>query len=200
MDETATHVLTRLLDAAGNGDLAAREQLLEAVYGELRQIAAAQMASERPGRTLQPTALVHEAWLRLMAGNGNPAGPGATFANRRHFFAAAANAMRRIRIDDARSRNRLKRGGPGLHRSTTGAIGHGDHWTQSGATDPVDDLALDEALTKLEHERPDLAEVVKLRYFAGLNIDQTAELLGVTSRTVDNRWQLAKAWLKRALE
>ncbi len=218
MDTSGTHVVTQLLAAAADGDVVARERLLDTVYDELRRMAAAQMARERPGHTLQPTALVHDAWLRLVGGNSPSAGSsgdagtshhamagGLPFANRRHFFAAAAIAMRRIRIDSARRRSRLKRGGPGADgadlpaaRGPVAPAGDGEAaWFDS---DPLRDLAIDEALRRLERERPELAEVVQLRYFAEFSVDQVAEALGVTPRTVDFRWAMARAWLKRALE
>lgn len=215
MDASGTHVVTQLLAAAADGDGAARERLLEAVYDELRRMAAAQMARERPGHTLQPTALVHDAWLRLVgggpspnsavdAGTSHPAPAGSLpFANRRHFFAAAAIAMRRIRIDSARRRSRLKRGGPGGADSPAarGPLApNGDGEAVWFDTDPLRDLAIDEALQRLERERPELAAVVQLRYFAEFSVDQAAETLGVTPRTVDFRWAMARAWLKRVLE
>lgn len=218
MDTSGTHVVTQLLAAAADGDGVARERLLDAVYDELRRMAAAQMARERPGHTLQPTALVHDAWLRLVGGGPSPGSAvdagtshpapagGLPFANRRHFFAAAAIAMRRIRIDSARRRSRLKRGGPGpggaestpARGPVASADGDGEAvWFDS---DPLRDLAIDEALQRLERERPELAEVVQLRFFAEFSVDQAAEVLGVTPRTVDFRWAMARAWLKRVLE
>jgi RNA polymerase sigma factor (TIGR02999 family) len=190
--------VTQLLAAVAQGDAGAREKLWSAIYAELRRIAQIQVRAEAPGHTLQPTALVHEAYLRLTAD------PQFNWANRRHFFAAAALAMRRIRIDDARSRKRLKRGGgrkaealdessiphPQKGRGTPGGVFE---------QDPAEVLAIDEALTKLEEADPRKAEVVNLRYFAGLTVDETAETLGVSPRTVDNEWKLARAWLYRAL-
>jgi len=157
------------------------------IYDELRGLAQRQMAAEAPGRTLQPTALVHEAYLRLIAGNEK-----AQWANRRHFFAAAAKAMRRIRIDDARKRNRLKRGGGENPRSLQDAPGVFDQ-------DPVEVLAVDEALIKLARTNPRTAEVVNLRYFVGLTGDETAGTMGLSARTVDREWEFARVWLHREL-
>ncbi len=190
-----SNAITKILSHIASGDVAARQQLWNLVYQELRQMAADQMALESPGRTLQPTALVHEAYFRLCAAAGN-----GHFENRRHFFAAAARAMRQIRIDDARRRGRLKRGGPahgGAARSQCRSDDNGE--PAAFDDDPVELLAVEEALATLEKEQPDLAELVQLRFFAGLDIDQTAEVLGVAPRTVDNRWRIARAWLHRAL-
>jgi len=180
-----THALTQLLAATGSGDPEAQERLWQLVYNELHSMARAQIACERPGRTLQPTALVHEAYLKLMAvGDGN-------FENRRHFFAAAARAMQQVRVDDARRRSRIKRGG-GIEA---------DLLTPDSAVpalfdqDVAEVLALDEALASLQDEHLDLAEVVRLRYFAGLSDEETADAIGVSVRTVGNRWRMARAWL-----
>lgn len=178
--------LTQLLAAAGAGDASAHEKLWSAVYDELHSLAQRQMAAEAAGRTLHPTALVHEAYLRLIGGGD------ATWASRRHFFAAAAKAMRRIRLDDARRRNRLKRGG-GKQREP---LGEGPALFDD---DPAEVLAVDEALSKLERVDHRKAEVVKLRYFAGLTVDETAQALDLGSRTVDKEWRLARAWLYREL-
>lgn len=178
--------LTQLLVAAGEGDESARKSLWELVYHELRRIARRQMASEAPGRTLQTTVLVHEAYLRLTGEES------IQWANRRHFFAAAAEAMRRIRVDDARKRGRQKRGGgqqPQPLEQDPALV----------EQDPAEIVAVDEALRKLEQSAPRQAEVVKLRYFAGLTVDETADALGVSPRTVDNDWRLARAWLHREL-
>lgn len=188
MTMPADKPVTQLLAAAGQGDTAARERLWGLIYAELHELAGKQMAREAPGRTLQPTALVHEAYMRLF---GREQG---AYANRRHFFAAAARAMRRIRIDDARKRKRMKRDGgqqpvPGLERSAAVL-----------EPDPAEVLALDEALARLEETHPRMAEVVSLRYYAGLSVDDTAEAIGVSPRTVDSDWQFARAWLHRALK
>jgi RNA polymerase sigma factor (TIGR02999 family) len=178
--------LTQLLADAAAGDEAAHERLWSAVYEELHRLASQQMAAEAGARTLQATALVHEAYLRLTRGSD------ADWACRQHFFAAAAKAMRRIRVDDARRRNRLKRGG-GKQRES---LGDGPVFF---ADDPAEVLAVDEVLAKLEQLDHVTAEVVKLRYFAGLTVDETAEALNLGARTVDKKWRMARAWLYRAL-
>jgi RNA polymerase sigma factor (TIGR02999 family) len=173
--------VTRLLDAAAAGNIQAAAELLPAVYGELRVLAAARLADERQGHTLQPTALVHEAYLRLVGGN-----PEQPWVGRGHFFAAAAEAMRRILIDHARKKGARKRAGQRLDIDPE----------QFAAADRPDDLlALDEALDQLELAEPRIAELVKLRYFAGLTIPQSAEALGVSPRTADAWWAFARAWL-----
>lgn len=168
--------VTQLLGEAGAGDDAARDDLFKAVYGELRAIATRKMASERPGHTLQPTALVHEAWLKFGA---------RTFANRAHFFAAAADVMRRILVDSARRRSQLKRGG-GLERVGLFA---------DSIAAPLRDeklLMVDEALEMLAGEDPLKAEIVKLRYFAGLKHQEIADALEVNEKTVRRHWEVAK--------
>lgn len=151
-------------------------------------MASQKMNHERASHTLQPTALVHEAFLRLVGGDHAP-----TWEGRIHFFGAAAEAMRRILIDSARKRNAEKRGG---ERSRTGL----DHIDAAvGANDSETLLALDEALTKLEQTDADLARLVQLRYFTGLTVDQTAEMLGSSARTVKRNWAYARAWLKREM-
>lgn len=176
--------VTQLLAAASEGDGSARDQLWSLIYGELHAIAQAQLAAERGGRALQPTTLIHEAYLRLTADED------VQWANRRQFFAAAAQVMRRIRIDDARKRNRQKRGGgkqPGQLVSEPPVFDQ----------DPTEMLAIDEAVKKLEQIDRRKAEVVLLRYFTGLTVVETAEVLGVSPRTVDNEWRFARAWLRR---
>ena len=187
MAKGALRSLTQLLTAAGEGEESAREQLWGLIYDELRRMAHRQMADEAPGRTLQTTALIHEAYLRLGAGQN------IQWADRRHFFAAAAEAMRRIRVDDARKRGALKRGGgrPPLHLEEEPAV-----FDQ----DPTEVLAIDEALEKLKRSAPRQADVVKLRYFAGLTVDETADALEISRRTVDLEWRLARAWLHRELK
>lgn len=172
--------VTHLLAALDAGDPLAASRLLPAVYDELRQMAAAQMAREQPGHTLDPTALVHEAYLRLI---GTEA-----FSNRRHFFAAAAEAMRRILIDAARARRTAKRGGHGKRVPL-------DEERVLAEVPDEDLLALDEALELLAREEPEVAELVKLRYFAGLTVPRAAEVLGVAPRTADAWWAFARAWL-----
>lgn len=184
--------VTRILDQIEQGDPSAAEQLLPLVYDELRKLAATKLAQESPGQTLQATALVHEAYLRLVAA-GSPDRPETQhWDGRRHFFAAAAEAMRRILINRARDRRRLKRGG-GWRRL------HLDHIDFSVAEPPDELLALDDALEKLAHEDPACAELVKLRFFAGLTLDDAAKTLGVARRTADRYWAFARSWLYAAL-
>jgi len=175
--------LTRLLDAAAGGDGRAVAELLPLVYDELRKLAAQRLAREKPGQTLQATALVHEAYLRLVGSD-----PGRRWDGRAHFFAAAAEAMRRILVDRARDRRRLKRGG-GLERV--------DLDLGSVPLDaPGDDLIdLDEALTDLGREDPLCTRLVALRFFAGLTQAEAAEALGLARRTADRHWAYARAWL-----
>jgi RNA polymerase sigma factor (TIGR02999 family) len=178
--------VSRLLAAATQGDASAYNELWSLIYDELHGLAQSQLAREAPGHTVQPTSLVHEAYLRLTADEK------VEWANRRHFFAAAAQAMRRIRIDDARKRKRLKRGGGQQPVPLEEAAATFDQ-------DPAEMLAIDEALKKLERIDPRKAEVVLLRYFAGLSVDETAKALEVSPRTVDNEWHFARAWLHREL-
>lgn len=188
MSDSASQI-TSLLSAAGSGDAGAAQQLWQAVYVELHRVARARMAQQGRRGDLQTTVLVQEAYLRLV-GQGNNGMH--NLANRRHFFAAAANAMRQFLVDDARRRGRQKRGGGRV----SGAFG------EAAATldvDPADVLALDEALAKLRAHDARKAEIVQLRYFAGLTIDETAEVLGLSPRQVDNEWRFAKAWLHRVL-
>jgi RNA polymerase sigma factor (TIGR02999 family) len=179
--------ITELLARARRGEQDAGRELVLAVYGELRTLARGQLARERPGHTLQPTALVHEAWLRL----GAPADV-ANWENRAHFFGAAAEAMRRILIEHARGKARLKRGGD-ARRVTLDEAGAGFE------ASPEDLLALDRALTGLERQDAQMAAVVKLRYFAGLTVEETASALDVAPRTVNRLWTGARAWLLREL-
>ena len=174
--------VTRILEAIGGGDAQALEQLLPLVYDELRRLAASNLARESPGQTLQATALVHEAYLRLV-GASEP-----RFETRGHFFTAAAEAMRRILIDRARSKGRQKRGG-GARRLELNEL--------DLAMPPPDDdlLALDEALARLEEEDRTKAELVKLRFFAGLSVEQAAAALGISRATADRYWSFARAWL-----
>src|SRR5215472_11405866 len=181
MGESAENV-TQILAAAGAGDEHAAEQLLPLVYGELRRLAAAKMAREAPGQTLQPTALVHEAWLRLGA-DQQP-----DWQNRVHFLAAAAEAMRRILVENARRKLRLKRGG-GRERVEL---------HESAIEGPVEDekvLRVHEALDVLAAEDPEKARIVKLRFFVGLGHDEIAALLGVNEKTVRRHWEVAKVKL-----
>jgi RNA polymerase sigma factor (TIGR02999 family) len=178
--------VTRILEQVHQGDPQAAEALLPLVYDELRRLAAHKMAQERAGHTLQPTALVHEAWLRLVGEEGQ------SWQHRAHFFGAAAEAMRRILIESARRRARLKRGG---NRERV-------ELEELPIAAPDRDetlLAVDEALTKLEAEDPEKARIVKLKFFAGLTNEQVAQSLGVTERTIERTWSYTKAWLFRAM-
>jgi RNA polymerase sigma factor (TIGR02999 family) len=177
---------TLLLSAIDQGDPKAAEKLLELVYGELRQLAASKMARESPGHTLQPTALVHEAWLRLV-GDKNP-----SFANRAHFFSAAAEAMRRVLIDRARHKLTLRQGG---HCQRV------DIEIQDLAAAGIDQqmLAVHEVLDELARSHPVQAEVVKLRYFGGMTNDDTAQVLDISVATVKNYWTFARAWILKEL-
>lgn len=178
--------LTQILEAITAGDREAADRLLPLVYNELRALARGKMARERAGQTLQPTALVHEAYLRLF-GKTRP-----RWENRAHFFGAAAEAMRRILIERARSQARLKRGGARERVPLTEIAGE-------QTLDAEDLLSIDRALDGLEARDPAMARVVKLRYFAGLTVDETAAALDVGPRTVDRHWTAARAWLQREL-
>jgi RNA polymerase sigma factor (TIGR02999 family) len=178
--------ITVILERAEKGDPKAAEELLPLIYDELRHLAAARMANEAPGQTLQPTALVHEAWLRLSRESR------ATWKNREQFYAVAAEVMRRILVDRARRHRSHKHGGD-LERVDLDAV---------ELPVPADDaLVLDvhEALAKLTAEDPEKAEVVKLRFFVGLENSEVAALLGVSEKTVQRHWAYAKAWLFRAM-
>jgi RNA polymerase sigma factor (TIGR02999 family) len=180
--------VTTILAAIEQGDPRAASELLPLVYDELRKLAAARLACEKPGHTLQPTALVHEAYLRLV-GDGRPR----DWNSRGHFFAAAAEAMRRILINRAREKHRLKRGG-GRARVDLDAL-----------ADPVtapdaDLLELDDALDRLAGTNPQAAELVKLKFFAGLTLHEAAVALGVPARSADRLWAFARAWLIDALD
>ena len=179
--------VTRILSAIEQGDSHAAEQLLPLVYDELRKLAAQRLASEKPGQTLQATALVHEAYLRLVDVDQVP-----QWNSRGHFFAAAAEAMRRILVEGARAKRSLKRGGGAKRVNFDQAV--------SLAEEPADDLlALDEALDRLAAQDPAKAEIVKLRYFAGLTIEQAAQALGLSRATADRYWAYSKVWLYRAV-
>ena len=219
--------VTRILAQIDSGDPRAAEQLLPLVYDELRKLAAAKLAHEKPGQTLQATALVHEAYLRLVGPGGKSEGergregegetdqpfplspsptpplshpspspqspvPSPAFHSRGHFFAAAAEAMRRILVENARAKQRLKRGGDGQRVPLAEEA--------IAAPEPDERLiALDEALARLEEKDPRKAELVKLRYFAGLTIEQAAEALGIGTSTADRDWSYARAWLFREM-
>lgn len=179
--------VTRVLESIQHGDPKAADELLPLVYGELRKLAAVKMANEKPNQTLQPTALVHEAWLRLV-GDQNP-----NFANRAHFFAAAAEAMRRILIDQARRKRALRHGGDQQRVNFEGV--------DLAAPDDGDQiLAINDALGKLAARNNVEAELVKLRYFVGMTLEEAAEILGISARTADNYWAHARAWLFRELK
>ena len=180
--------VTRILSAIEQGDPKAAERLLPLVYDELRKLAARRLCHEKPGQTLQATALVHEAYLRLV-----DAGRGPDWDSRGHFFAAAAEAMRRILIDDTRRKRTEKHGG--RHRRLDL-----DDVDPAGDVPSADLLALDEALRKLEAAEPVKAELVKLRYFAGLSIDDAARALGIAPATAKRHWVYARAWLFREME
>lgn len=180
--------VTQLLSAIRKGDGVAADQLVPLVYTELRKLAKWQMAAEPAGHTLQATALVHEAYLRLVEGKDET-----NWENRRHFFGAAVRAMRRILVDHARKKAGPRKGG-GRHRVPleAGAI--------SLDSDPLVLLALDEALTKLEREQPRVNEIVMLRFFAGLSVDETARNLDISPSTVDREWSYGRAWLFKHIQ
>lgn len=179
--------VTQVLDAIARGDPHAPSRLLPLVYEELRRLAAHKLAQEKPGQTLQATALVHEAYLRLIG-----AEQAHSWNGRGHFFAAAAEAMRRILVENARRKRRLRHGG-GRRRIDLEAV-------EIAADAPSDDLlALDEALEQLAADEPEAAAVVKLRYFTGLTIEQAAEALDLSVRTANRHWAFARAWLYRRL-
>ena len=179
--------VTFLLDAAAAGDPKAAAELLPLVYDELRNLATARMAEEKPGQTLQPTALVHEAYVRLIGGAQPQSWDG-----RGHFFAAAAEAMRRILVEQARRRTSLKRGGGREQQDI-----EPDDLPVTPPGDPLEILAIHEALDQLATESPRKAQVVKLRYFLGCTMAETAEILGVAVKTAEEDWTYARAWLRR---
>ncbi len=179
--------VTRILSAIEQGDPRAAEQLLPLVYQELRKLAAQKMAREAPGQTLQATALVHEAYLRLV-GVEQPQ----PWDSRGHFFAAAAEAMRRILVDRARDRKRLKRGGEQGRIDLDGV-------DITLNTSPDELLALDEAVKKLATEYPECADLVNLRFFAGLSLGEASTAMGIPRRTADRNWAFARAWLHQQL-
>jgi RNA polymerase sigma factor (TIGR02999 family) len=182
MSTDAASEITLVLQAIRRGGGQASAELLPLVYDELRRLAAARMAQEQPGQTLQATAMVHEAWLRLVADGER------TWQNRAHFFGAAAEAMRRILIENARRKSRLKRGG-GQIRLDIGDL-------ELAATTPDEKILLmDEALEKLARQDSEKARIVVLKFYGGLTNQEVAENLGVTERTVERQWAFAKAWL-----
>lgn len=180
--------VTHILNAIERGDPKAAAELLPLVYDELRKLAGARLAEEKPGQTLQPTALVHEAYVRLVGGTQPQ-----DWNGRGHFFAAAAEAMRRILVDAARRKRSLKAGG-GLVRQDLEAV------DVAAAEWPEDLVALDEALARLAAEDKAAADLVHLRFFAGLPIPEAAAVLGISPRTADRLWAYARAWLHQAVQ
>jgi len=178
--------VTRILNAIEQGDARATDELLPLVYEELRILAAQKLSQEKPGQTLQATALVHEAYIRLVGNEPQ------SWNSRGHFFAAAAEAMRRIIIENARRKKTVKRGGAlqGVGPLQADPFGEGTG---------EDLLALDEALARLSASEPMIGDLVKLRYFAGLTIDQVAQIQGISRRTVIDRWAYARSWLAREI-
>jgi RNA polymerase sigma factor (sigma-70 family) len=197
--------VTRVLTAIEQGDPQAAQQLLPLVYDELRKLAAARLAQEKPGQTLQATALVHEAYLRLVGGERRGVSPGERrgvsptcdgnaphFNSRGHFFAAAAEAMRRILIDQARRRKAAKRGGQAQREEL--------HESAIAAGRPIEELlAVDELLERLAEVDPAAANLVKLRFFVGLNMSEVAEAMGISVRTAHDIWAYARTWLHQAM-
>lgn len=179
--------VTHILESIEQGNRKAADELLPLVYTELRKLAASKMVNESPNQTLQATALVHEAWLRLV-GNGEP-----LFANRAHFFAAAAEAMRRILIDKARRKKAIRHGGDQQRVDI-------DDVAVAAPADDDELLAVNEALEQLAVQNKVEAELVKLRYFVGLTLEETAQVLGISARTADNYWAHARAWLFREIK
>ncbi len=178
--------VTQILREIRDGNQQSGEQLLSLVYSELKRIAAQKMAGEAPGNTLQPTALVHEAWIKLV-GEGDP-----HFENRAHFFTAAAEAMRRILVDAARRKQTVKRGsGAGREELKE------EHWVEHGPSEEL--LAVNEALDLLAKEEPSAANLVKLRYFVGMSMNEAATTMGMPLRTTEALWTFARAWLRRQI-
>jgi RNA polymerase sigma factor (TIGR02999 family) len=180
--------VTRILSAIQRGDETAADKLLPLVYQELRRLAAAKLSKEKPGQTLQPTVLVHEAYVRLVDVNEPQQWNG-----RGHFFAAAAEAMRRILVEKSREKRSLKRRGVIEHTAV-------EQLADTSPADPLDLIALDEALTEFERQWPEKAKLVKLRYFAGFTTSEAAQTLGISTRTAERTWTYAKAWLLKAIQ
>jgi RNA polymerase sigma factor (TIGR02999 family) len=187
MESAAMNEVTRILSAIAHGDPSAASQLLPLVYDELRKLAAHYLAQQTPGQTLQPTALVHEAYLRLVGGNTE-----SPWEGRDHFYAACAEAMRHILVDNARRKQTVKHGG-GRRRLPLEEF-------HRVAESPEDLLDLDAALTRLAAEQPDKARLVQLRFFAGLSTAEAAGALGVSVATAERWWAFARAWLYRELQ
>ena len=185
MSHSAPEDVTRLLHAWAAGNLDARERVLVMLYGELRRRAAAQLRRERPGHTLQPTALVHEAYIRLVGQRR------ADWRNRAQFIAVASQMMRRILVDGARARQTRKRGGVHLTLGDAAAV--------AGPSFNVDVLDLDAALDRLSAFDPRKAQIAELRFFGGLSLEETGDLLQLSAKTIERDWQAARAWLFRAL-
>ncbi len=184
LDAMETSDISRILSAVQSGDADAKEQLVPAVYDELRELARRRLMHLPAGATLQTTALVHEAWMRLDGQDD--------WESRAHYFGAAARAMRLVLVDHARARGSEKRG------QNWARVTLGDAALEESA-DALDILALEEAMTRFEAEDADKAKIVMLRYYAGLSVDETAAVLNVSSATVDRRWAFARAWLKREM-
>ena len=192
--------VTQIIEDLQSGDKRAADRLLSAVYDELRRLAARKIARERPGQTLQPTALVHEAYIRLLNDEG------ANWQNQAHFYGAAAEAMRRILVEAARRKARLKHGGGrrriGIDEELAADFslrGHGRLAGAIGEASPIDLIALDDALNQLEAEDAKKAKLVKLRYYAGLTVKEAGEVLGISRATADRYWSYARAWLFDAM-
>ena len=178
--------ITQILSAIENGDAHAADELLPLVYDELRKLAAAKLANEKPGQTIQATALVHEAWMRLLGSDAE-----IHWNGRGHFFGAAAKAMQRILVENARRKKSQKAGGDFQRVHLSQVIDE-----VQGSARELDVLDVDEALQKLEAHDPRKAELVRLRFFAGLTLSEAARALGVSGSTADNDWAYAKAWLR----
>ena len=178
--------VTKILREIRDGKQQSAEQLLSLVYTELKRIAVRKMAGEAPGNTLQPTALVHEAWIKLV-GDGDP-----HFENRAHFFSAAAEAMRRILVDSARRKQSAKRGSGGAREELKE-----EHWVEHGPSEEL--LAVDEALDILAKEDPAAANLVRLRYFAGMSMNEAATTMGMSLRSTEALWTYVRAWLRRQM-
>ena len=179
--------VTQLLAQASSGDAVARATLFDVLYRELRRLAESAMRAERANHTLQPTALVHEAFLRLAGNQGR-------FENRAHFLGVAASAMRRVLVDHARGRNAHKRG----HGATLVTVNDLDALPQAAAEE-VDLVVLDDALSRLAALDARQGQIVELRFFGGLSVEETAALIGVSERTIKREWQMSRAWLRREM-